>query len=98
VLLSVHLVELVKMILQLFLDIENVTSECAGLVNTFPVLNLEVLIFPISNNFTFKCFLKLELLVSRIGNFLNFLSKLEERAFEELLKSECFTLVRNFFF
>lgn len=86
------------MFFQLFLDIKDVTSECAGLVNTFPVLNLEVLFLPISNNFTFKCFLKFELLISWFGDFLNFFSELEERAFEELLESECFALVRNFFF
>jgi len=84
------------MLFKLLLNVENITTECARLVNTFPCLYLELCVLPICNNFLFKSLLELQLFVSRLSNFFYFLTELKERALEELLEGECLTLVRDF--
>jgi hypothetical protein len=92
---GVHLIKLVKMFLKLLLDIQNVTTESAWGINTLPGLDLKLSFLPMRDNLTFEGVLKLELFVSRLSDFLDFLTELEKGALEELLQGEGLTLVRN---
>lgn len=76
------------MLLKLLLDIQDIATEGTWSINTLPGLDLELSVFPESDDFISELFLKSELLISRFSDFLNFFSELEERTLEQLLKSK----------
>jgi len=52
------------MLLQFFLDILDVTSQNARLVDAFPVLDFKLSVLPMGSDFVIELFLQLELFVS----------------------------------
>jgi hypothetical protein len=82
---------------KLFLQVEDVTTEGARLVNTLPGLDLELSLLPVGDNVLLEGLFELELLVSRLSDLLDFFSELKQRALEQLLQSESFGGVGNLF-
>jgi len=85
---GVHLIQLIKMFFELLLNVHDVATKGARLVNTLPGLDLELSFLPVGNNFLLESLLELELLVGGLSDFLDFFSELEEGALEKLLQGE----------
>jgi hypothetical protein len=84
---GVHLIKVVQVLLKLLLNIKNVATEGARSINTLPGLDLELSVFPMSDNLILESFLELELLISRLSDFFNFFTELKERALSLLISN-----------
>jgi hypothetical protein len=70
------------MFFKFFLNFGNVTTKNNRSLHILVWLDFKLSLFPMSDNFLFKRPFKLQLLVSRFSDLLNFFTELEEWALE----------------